>query len=718
MPQLGDVNQPLGAGHDLDECAERGRALHRSLVDLSDNGFGCDRLHHLARPLHRLTTDGGDRHEAGVVHRNLRTRLVLDPANRLALGADEVADLLRTDLHGHDAGSKRRQVGLGLGHRLPHLPEDVHPAFLRLRQRLGHQLEVESLDLDVHLDRRDALRSARHLEVHVTQVIFGAEDVGEDRVLLAFLDQSHRDTGHGAVDRHARVEESQRRPTDRRHGTRPVGLEDLGHDAQRIGKLLERRQHGLDGALGEVAVADFTAARAPHRSDFASREGREVVVQHEALGRLLGFVNRIEPLHVVGRAEGRRHQRLRLAAGEQRGAVGARQEPRVDRDGAHLRRLAPVHPKPGVEHLGTERHVFEVAKRSTDERTLIFGQLDRQLLLHVRLDRFDGEDAALLVSLVDRGLHACFGFGPDAVGHGRRCFLLRPRHLRLRIRGQQLVLHRNQVADAPLADLQRLDHVLFRDLERAPLDHHDRVVRTGDHEVHVGELKLLERRVEHPLALHAAHADACDRLRKRDFRRVQRVAGGDQPEDVGVVLLVGADHVDEDLHFVLEPLGEQRPDRAVDDAAGEDFLVAGAPFALDEAAGDLARRVCALLVLDRKREERQRALLVAHRDGGQDHGVAELDQRRSGGLLGHATRLDDQRAAGECLLNALHVSHVMNGGSASGRQRATGDPRSSPRPAGAPSRLSDAKTRGPLDAAGVRASAIPLSASNAAQARR
>ena len=44
--QLGDVQQPLGARHDLDERAERGRALHRALVDLADLGLGRDRRDH------------------------------------------------------------------------------------------------------------------------------------------------------------------------------------------------------------------------------------------------------------------------------------------------------------------------------------------------------------------------------------------------------------------------------------------------------------------------------------------------------------------------------------------------------------------------------------------------------------------------------------------------------------------------------------------------
>jgi hypothetical protein len=44
-------------------------------------------------------------------------------------------------------------------------------------------LSDEALDLDVHLDGRDPLLGARDLEVHVAEVVFGAKDVREDRVL-------------------------------------------------------------------------------------------------------------------------------------------------------------------------------------------------------------------------------------------------------------------------------------------------------------------------------------------------------------------------------------------------------------------------------------------------------------------------------------------------------------------------------------------------------
>src|SRR5690606_41747700 len=59
----------------------------------------------------------------------------------------------------------------------------------------------------------------------------------------------------------------------------------------------------------------------------------------------------------------------------------------------------------------------------------------------------------------------------------------------------------------------------------------------------------------------------------------------------------------DDLHFVAELVREQRADRAVDQAAGQRFLLGGAALALEEAAGDAAAGIELLLVVDGERKE-------------------------------------------------------------------------------------------------------------------
>src|SRR5574338_640964 len=62
---------------------------------------------------------------------------------------------------------------------LGHLAEDVHAALVRLRQRGAHDFFGDAVDLDIHLQRGNAIAGAGHLEVHVAEVILVAHDVGQ-----------------------------------------------------------------------------------------------------------------------------------------------------------------------------------------------------------------------------------------------------------------------------------------------------------------------------------------------------------------------------------------------------------------------------------------------------------------------------------------------------------------------------------------------------------
>ena len=110
-------------------------------------------------------------------------------------------------------------------------------------------------------------------------------------------------------------------------------------------------------------------------------------------------------------------------------------------------------------------------------------------------------------------------------------------------------------------------------------------------------------RVEHVLAVDVADARGADRTVERDAGKRQGRRGADHRGNVGVDFRIDRHHRRDDLHFVVEAVGEQRADRPVDQARGQRFLLRGPPFALEEAAGDLARGVGLFLVVDGQREE-------------------------------------------------------------------------------------------------------------------
>jgi len=212
--------------------------------------------------------------------------------------------------------------------------------------------------------------------------------------------------------------------------------------------------------------------------------------------------------------------------------------------------------------------------------------------------------------------------------------------LRLADLASQLLLGLAELADLCVRDLEGLEQLLLGDLRGAGLHHRQAFLRADDDEVELGVLDLGKRRVDRELAVDQADADGADRALERERRDHQRRRGAVDAEDVVGGDEVGRERRADDLHLVPEALRPERPDRAVDHACGEDRLLGRAPLALEEAAGDLAGRVHALLDVDGEREEvRALPCLEATRGRGQDHRVSAAQDDGAVGLLGEMAGL-------------------------------------------------------------------------------
>ena len=275
------------------------------------------------------------------------------PADNLASGSDQLADLVGGNLQGEDARSVGRENLARRGDHGDHLVQDVEAGAAGLLQRFLQDGVGDVGHLDIHLKRGDAGLGSGDLEVHIAVVILGAGDVGEHGVSVAFLHQTHGDAGHGRGDRHAGVHQRKRSAADGGHGTRSIGFQNVADDAHGVGEGFVVGNDGGKSALGQCAVADFTAARAAHEADFADAERREVVVQHEALGGFRG-IQQLNALLIVLGAESGGDQRLGFSAREERGAVGARQHADLDIDLADLIEGAAIGAAALLEHLVAE----------------------------------------------------------------------------------------------------------------------------------------------------------------------------------------------------------------------------------------------------------------------------------------------------------------------------------------------------------------------------
>src|SRR5690606_38320847 len=138
-----------------------------------------------------------------------------------------------------------------------HHLQDLQPRFLRLIEGVGEYLGRNTVDLRVELQRGDRVGGAGELEVHVAEGVLGAEDVGQGDVIVAVLDQTHGDSGDGALDRYTGVHQRQAGRTDGGHRRRTVRRQDLADEPQRVGELLVARDDRQHRPARERAVADL-----------------------------------------------------------------------------------------------------------------------------------------------------------------------------------------------------------------------------------------------------------------------------------------------------------------------------------------------------------------------------------------------------------------------------------------------------------------------------
>ncbi len=144
---------------------------------------------------------------------------------------------------------------------------------------------------------------------------------------------------------------------------------------------------------------------------------------------------------------------------------------------------------------------------------VVLGRVERDVradLVHDLVDDRAGRRQALLLdSLPDR-----IAMGGFELGRQRRVDPLGLSDL-----SAQLVDRVADALDLAVRELEGLQHRLLGDLVGAGLDHGQRVAGADDDQVEVGVLvRLLERRVDHELAVDPGDADRADRAEERQRR--------------------------------------------------------------------------------------------------------------------------------------------------------------------------------------------------------
>ena len=103
------------------------------------------------------------------------------------------------------------------------------------------------------------------------------------------------------------------------------------------------------------------------------------------------------------------------------------------------------------------------------------------------------------------------------------------------------------------------------------------------------------------------------------------------PATSGSFVGVSRQHHGDDLGLAAEAFGEQRPDGPIDLAAGQDFALAGPPFALDEAARNASGGIGVFAVIDGEGEEVDALAGVGIGAGGGENNVV-ADAHNAGAM--------------------------------------------------------------------------------------
>ena len=660
----------------LDDLAVVGLAglRHVWVGDGVDDGLGL---------LGCLATFGGDEDGTVILDSDLSTGVFLNLVDHLALRADDLADLLDRNGGGDDARSELAHLSRAVDALVNDL-ENRGASFLGLLQSGGQDIGGDAVELGVELQGSDELRGTRHLEVHVAEGILGAQDIGEglEDVLAINIagHETHGDAGNRSLQRHTGSEQGQRGGAHGTHGSGTVGTDGLGDLADGVGELFAARQHRHESLLGEGAVADFAALRGTDAAGLTSGVRRHLVVVHVTLGLRTG--QRVDLLLHLEHVQRGDAQNLGLATLEQGGTVHARHNVHLGGQGADVAQATAVDAVVLGQDAATHNLALQFLEGVAQLLVLLgvvhIGELVREHLAHVLLDLMD---AILTRQLLGDGERLVQILVSDLVDTGIQLVgVLREELEFLGLLGGdllELILSLADHLDERLGGFKTTGHDLLIGLgltlviDEVPgvlagtrLDHGDGNITVldhaaSDHNLEHGALTLTPTREGDPLAVDQRQTHTGDRAFERQAGDHSGGGSGVQGDDIVSVIRVHGEHGLDDLHFVAQGVREQRAQRAVDDAAGEDGLGARAAFTAEERARNLAGSVHLLFNINGQREE----VVVLLRagtggGGGQNHGiVVEVGGHSAIGLLGEAAGLEAQRA----LAKRSIVDYGLNG---------------------------------------------------------
>jgi len=200
--QLRNVNKAVFAWQDFDECAEFLDRNDCALIDLANRNLLGHAIDDFLGALEAFTVVRVDVDGSVVLDVDLSASLGNDAFDRFAAWSNDEADLVWIDPDGFDTRGVLAKLSARAGKNAVHDIQDFCARLFGLDHRLSHDLVRDAGQFEIQLETGDADVRSTEFEIHVTEVIFAADNVGKRGVAfecltLEFGNETDRDTDTG-----------------------------------------------------------------------------------------------------------------------------------------------------------------------------------------------------------------------------------------------------------------------------------------------------------------------------------------------------------------------------------------------------------------------------------------------------------------------------------------------------------------------------------------
>ena len=473
------------------------------------------------------------------------------------------------------------------------------------------------------------LRAAK-LEVHVTVEVLRTDDV-EQRLIASGLTvtlvselcyKAYRDTGNRALQRHTGCQQGKRAGANGSHGSRTVGLHNLGRYADSVGEISLVRNYGSNGTLCKSTVTDFTTVLTTETAGLTHSERGEVVVQNEAL-LVYGTRVVIQVLLLLhGGKSSQAHGHGLTTREQSRTVYHGGQHVHLSRERTQLLDGAAVCTLTLLHDGDTESLLLNVLKYLLYVKVCSLGVCLLNLSLNLITESTYLLLALNLVGSINSILNAVTGY---LITNLKQLRLSKGQLILtsgLAAKAAQLLLSSTNLSYVLLSKTESSNEVLLRKLISRTLNHDNLILRTGVYQVKVRLRALAVGGVDNELTVNATYAYCTYRLSKGKVRNHTCGRCTVDAEDIRLILAISRHQQRNHLRVIEVTLGEHRTKRAVRHTARQNLLLRGAPLTLEVTAREHTGCGSLLFVLNGKREECLSLFnLGGTHNGNENHGI-------------------------------------------------------------------------------------------------